>query len=67
MSKSKIECEYSSLTHDTWKSLPEAFGTAGARWKLLHVSPDAGSWTAEANKGINGVRLDYNGNEGDKD
>ena len=46
MSKSKIECEYSSLTHDTWKGLPEAFGAAGARWKLLHVSPEAGSWTA---------------------
>jgi len=46
MPKSKIECEYSSLTHDTWKGLPEAFGVTGARWKLLHVSPEAGSWTA---------------------
>ena len=46
MLKSKIECEYSPLTQDTWKALPDSLGSAGARWKLLHVSPEAGSWTA---------------------
>ena len=46
MSKPKIECEYSTLKHDTWKALPESFGSAGVRWKLLHVSPEVGSWTA---------------------
>ena len=46
MLKPKIECEYSSLSPEEWKPLPEGFGSGGGRWKLLHVSPEAGSWTA---------------------
>jgi len=44
--KPKIECEYSSLVSTEWKPLPEGFGASGGRWKLLHVSPESGSWTA---------------------
>lgn len=46
MLKAKLDCEYASLSRDEWKPLPETFGSAGARWKLLHVSPEQGSWTA---------------------
>jgi len=46
MLKPKIECDYSSLSSEEWKSLPEGFGSGGGRWKLLHVSPEAGAWTA---------------------
>lgn len=46
MLKPKIQCEYASLSPEEWKPLPEGFGSGGGRWKLLHVSPEAGSWTA---------------------
>lgn len=46
MQKARTECEYASLVHETWKALPASLGTEGARWKLLNVSPEAGSWTA---------------------
>jgi hypothetical protein len=29
-----------------WKPFPDAFSQGGIRWKLLHVSPEAGGWTA---------------------
>jgi hypothetical protein len=29
-----------------WKPFPDAFSQGGIRWKLLHVSPEAGAWTA---------------------
>ena len=29
-----------------WKPFPDAFSKGGIRWKLLHVSPEAGAWTA---------------------
>lgn len=46
MQKLKAECEYETLNSDEWRVLPEAFCAGGGRWKLLHVSPDSGSWTA---------------------
>lgn len=46
MLKAKIECEYSELHPESWQPLPEVFGARGANWKLLHVSPESGSWTA---------------------
>ena len=45
MLKQKIDCEYSTLNSDEWKRLPEGFGSGDGRWKLLHVSPESGSWT----------------------
>ncbi|MFD0390080.1 cupin domain-containing protein [Tistrella bauzanensis] len=29
-----------------WAPFPDAFSAGGITWKLLHVSPEAGSWTA---------------------
>jgi hypothetical protein len=29
-----------------WQTFPEAFSTGGIHWKLLHVSPEMGAWTA---------------------
>jgi hypothetical protein len=29
-----------------WKPFPDAFSQGGIRWKLLHVSPEVGAWTA---------------------
>ena len=28
-----------------WKEFPEAYHTGGLEWKLLHVAPEAPSWT----------------------
>ena len=44
MLKQKIACEYVALNEVDWQPLPEGF-IAGGRWKLLHVSPEVGSWT----------------------
>ena len=46
MLKAKIECEYSEFHPESWQPLPEVLGARGANWKLLHVSPESGSWTA---------------------
>ena len=46
MLKAKIESEFSSLKISEWKELPAGFSSLGGKWKLLHVSPEAGSWTA---------------------
>lgn len=44
--KSKIKEEYVQMDALAWKPFPEAFSTGGIRWKLLHVSPEMGAWTA---------------------
>ena len=46
MLKSKIKEEYVQMDQVDWKPFPAAFSTGGIRWKLLHVSPEMGSWTA---------------------
>lgn len=44
--KTKIKEEYVQMDALAWKPFPEAFSTGGIRWKLLHVSPEMGAWTA---------------------
>ena len=44
--KSKLAGEYVQINDLEWKPFPEAFSAGGIRWKLLHVSPEAGAWTA---------------------
>jgi hypothetical protein len=44
--KKKIEEEYVQMDELAWKPFPAAFSTGGIRWKLLHVSPEMGAWTA---------------------
>lgn len=38
--------EYVQIDQGEWAPFPEAFSVGGIKWKLLHVSPDAGTWTA---------------------
>ena len=44
--KNKIEEEYVQIDHVKWQPFPEDFSKGGIKWKLLHVSPELGSWTA---------------------
>lgn len=44
--KTKVKEEYVQMDELPWKPFPEAFSTGGIRWKLLHVSPELGAWTA---------------------
>lgn len=38
--------EYVHLSAVDWQPFPEGFSLGGIRWKLLHVSPEVGAWTA---------------------
>lgn len=38
--------EYIPIDQLPWKPFPDAFSQGGIRWKLLHVSPEVGAWTA---------------------
>lgn len=44
--KAKVKEEYVQMDAVDWKPFPEAFSKGGIRWKLLHVSPEMGAWTA---------------------
>jgi acetylacetone-cleaving enzyme len=44
--KEKATEEYVQMDEGPWAPFPEAFSEGGITWKLLHVSPDMGSWTA---------------------
>lgn len=44
--KKRIEQEYVQMDQTPWLPFPDAFSDGGIRWKLLHVSPEVGSWTA---------------------
>ncbi|MDY7548146.1 2,4'-dihydroxyacetophenone dioxygenase family protein [Glaciimonas sp. Gout2] len=44
--KEKVREEYVQMDEVEWKPFPAAFSTGGIRWKLLHVSPEMGAWTA---------------------
>jgi acetylacetone-cleaving enzyme len=44
--KLKINEEYVQIDDLAWAPFPEAFSQGGIRWKLLHVSPEMGAWTA---------------------
>jgi hypothetical protein len=38
--------DYVQINETPWMPFPEAFSAGGIRWKLLHVSPEMGAWTA---------------------
>ncbi len=38
--------DYVQINDTPWMPFPEAFSNGGIRWKLLHVSPEMGAWTA---------------------
>ena len=38
--------EYVQIDQGAWAPFPDAFSVGGISWKLLHVSPEAGTWTA---------------------
>ena len=44
--KPSIEQEYVQMDDTPWQPFPDAFSEGGIRWKLLHVSPESGNWTA---------------------
>jgi hypothetical protein len=44
--KPKVSQEYVQIGDLAWQPFPDAFSAGGIRWKLLHVSPEAGAWTA---------------------
>ncbi len=44
--KPRINEEYVQMNQVPWQPFPEAFSDGGIRWKLLHVSPEVGAWTA---------------------
>ena len=44
--KATIPEEYVQMDEVPWQVFPEAFSAGGIRWKLLHVSPETGNWTA---------------------
>ena len=46
MLKNQIAEEYVQVDALDWAPFPEALSAGGIRWKLLHVSPEMGSWTA---------------------
>ena len=46
MLKPKIQQEYVQIDNAPWMPFPAQFSQGGIRWKLLHVSPEVGAWTA---------------------
>jgi hypothetical protein len=44
--KQKAEEEYVQMDKGAWARFPDALSKGGITWKLLHVSPEAGTWTA---------------------
>ena len=44
--KDQVAEEYVQVDAEPWAPFPEALSAGGIRWKLLHVSPEMGSWTA---------------------
>jgi len=43
--KIKLADEYLQVDQIGWETFEPDFQTGGIRWKLLHVSPEIGSWT----------------------
>ena len=43
--KPKLADEYLQVDQMEWEDFAEDFQTGGVQWKLLHVSPEIGSWT----------------------
>ena len=44
--KAEANHEYVHIDDDKWAPFPETLSAGGIRWQLLHVSPEAGTWTA---------------------
>ena len=44
--KPRAEDDYAQVDALAWQPFPEALSEGGIRWKLLHVSPEMGAWTA---------------------
>ena len=44
--KAKVTEEYVQIDKTDWHPFPAALSEGGISWKLLHVSPEAGAWTA---------------------
>jgi acetylacetone-cleaving enzyme len=44
--EAKRQEEYVRFNEGSWAPFPDAFSTGGITWKLLHVSPEVGTWTA---------------------
>lgn len=46
MAKLKAKEEYVQIDDMPWAPFPDAFSKGGITWRLLYVSPEAGTWTA---------------------
>ncbi len=46
MLKPKVAQEYVQIDEEPWMPFPAQLSEGGIRWKLLHVSPEMGAWTA---------------------
>jgi hypothetical protein len=46
MAKLKAKEEYVQIDDMPWAPFPDAFSKGGITWRLLFVSPEAGTWTA---------------------
>lgn len=46
MLKPQVPQEYVQVDATPWMPFPAALSAGGIRWKLLHVSPEVGAWTA---------------------
>ena len=44
--KSQVAEEYVQIDAQPWAPFPPALSVGGIRWKLLHVSPEMGAWSA---------------------
>ena len=44
--KPKVKEEYVQINETPWQPFPDSLSEGGISWKLLHVSPEAGAWTA---------------------
>jgi len=44
--KSAVAEEYQQIDQMPWAPFPEALSKGGIRWRLLHVGPEMGAWTA---------------------
>lgn len=44
--KEKSPEEYVQMDDAPWADFPDAFSKGGIKWRLLHVSPEMGAWTA---------------------
>ena len=46
LGKALAQGEYVQIDAVSWQPFPKEFSDGGIRWKLLHVSPEIGAWTA---------------------